>query len=92
MIYEYRCPRCDSNRIKVGYPNYECLACGYTEPLSDFPISWDVHRSLSISLQGYDPGPCEPPEHNPKVAGLNPVPATNQNNEAQILGFVLFYL
>ncbi len=64
MTYEYRCPRCESKRIKVGYPNYECLACGYTEPLSDFPISWDVHRSLSINLQGYDPGPCEPPEHN----------------------------
>jgi len=60
----YQCPKCHSNRVKVGYPDIECLACGWSEPLIDFPISWDFHRSLCLEYGLPDPGPCEPPEHD----------------------------
>lgn len=59
----YTCPQCHSNRIKICYPHIECLACGWSEPLIDFPISWDWHRHYCREYGQPDPGPCEPPEH-----------------------------
>jgi hypothetical protein len=41
----------------------ECLRCGWSEPLNDFPISWDWHRYYCYLFGKPDPGPCEPPEH-----------------------------
>jgi len=46
----------------VGYPNIECRACGWSEPLIDFPISWDWHRHYCVEYGLPDPGPCEPAE------------------------------
>jgi len=63
MAEQYQCPKCKSNRIKIGYPDIQCLACGWTEPLIDFPISWDWHRHYCREYGLPDPGPCEPPEH-----------------------------
>jgi len=60
---ECRCPRCGSPGIKLGYPDMECLRCGWREPLIDFPISWDWHRYYCYLFGKPDPGPCEPPEH-----------------------------
>ena len=34
---DYRCPRCYSTNISIGYPYIQCLHCGYNEPLIDFP-------------------------------------------------------
>jgi hypothetical protein len=59
----YQCPKCKSNRTKIGYPDIQCLACGWSEPLIDFPISWDWHRRYCVEYGLPDPGPCEPPEH-----------------------------
>ena len=64
MANEYQCPKCKSNRVKISYPDIECLNCHYSEPLVDYPISWDWHRSLCVEYGLPDPGPCEPPEHN----------------------------
>ncbi len=59
-----RCPKCASRRVGIGYPNIQCLACGWSEPLVDFPVSWDFHRQYCREYGVPDPGPCEPPEHN----------------------------
>ena len=64
MAPEYQCPQCHSTRVKIGYPDIECLACGWSEPLVDFPISYDCHRSLCLDYGLPDPGPLEPPEHS----------------------------
>jgi len=64
MADEYQCPKCHSNRVKVGYPDIECLACSWSEPLVDFPVGWDFHRSLCLEYGLPDPGSCEPPEHS----------------------------
>ena len=58
------CPRCKSNRVKEGYPEIICFACGWSEPLLDFPISFNEHRHYSLEYGGHDPGPCELPEHD----------------------------
>jgi hypothetical protein len=58
-----QCPKCKSARVVQGYPDIRCLACGWSEPLIDFPVSWDWHRHYSIYYSGVDPGPNEPPEH-----------------------------
>ena len=63
MAEQYQCPKCKSSRIKIGYPDIQCLACGWSEPLIDFPISWDWHRHYCREYGLPDPGPCEPPEH-----------------------------
>ncbi len=59
----YRCPQCGSSRIGTGYPDIECHACGWSEPLIDFPISWDWHRYYCREYGLPDPGPCEPLEY-----------------------------
>ena len=59
----YQCPKCKSNRLRVGYPDIECHACGWSEPLIDFPISWDWHRHYCVEYGLPDPGPCEPADH-----------------------------
>lgn len=59
----YKCPKCASNRVRVGYPEIQCLACGLAEPLIDFPITWDFHRHYCREYGLPDPGPCEPSEH-----------------------------
>lgn len=64
MTDKYRCPQCQSIRVKIGYPDIECLACGWSEPLIDFPISWDWHRHYCREFGQSDPGSCEPPEHS----------------------------
>ena len=64
MVLEYQCPQCKSKRVKSGYPDIECLACGWSEPLIDFPISWDWHRHYCREYGLPDPGPLEPPEHS----------------------------
>jgi len=53
------CPRCKSTRCIRGYPDMYCRTCGYTEPLFDFPISWEWHRHLCRENNRYDPGPNE---------------------------------
>ena len=60
----YICPQCRSNKVKISYPCIECLACGWSEPLIDYPISWDWHRYYCREYGQPDPGPCEPPEHS----------------------------
>jgi len=60
----YSCPQCHSSRVKIGYPDIECLACGWSEPLIGFPISYDCHRSLCLEYWRQDPGALEPPEHS----------------------------
>jgi len=64
MADEYQCPKCHSNRVKIGYPDMECLTCGWSGPLIDFPISWDWHRHYCREYGQPDPGFCEPPEHS----------------------------
>jgi len=59
----YRCPRCKSARVSIGYPRMECLRCGWSEPLMDFPISWDWHRYYCCEYGLPDPGPCQPSQH-----------------------------
>lgn len=60
----YICPKCRSDMVKIGYPYIECLACRWSEPLIDFPISYDCHRSLCLEYGQPDPGSYEPPEHS----------------------------
>lgn len=43
---DYRCPRCHSTEVIIGYPYIECQHCGYNEPLIDFPISHYYHLAL----------------------------------------------
>lgn len=57
-----RCPKCGSPGIRLGYPDMYCLRCGWSEPLIDFPISWDWHRFYAIQAGLPDPGPDEPTE------------------------------
>jgi hypothetical protein len=64
MSEKYRCPKCKSNRVKIGYPDIECANCSWSEPLIDFPISWDYHRALCLEYGKPDPGACEPPAHS----------------------------
>ena len=59
----HACPKCGSGRVKDGYPDIECLACGYRQPLVDFPISWDWHRYYCQEGGAPDPGPDQPPRH-----------------------------
>ena len=56
----HACPKCGSSRVKNGYPDIECLACGYRQPLVDFPISWDWHRYYCQEGGAPDPGPNQP--------------------------------
>lgn len=58
----YTCPKCGSNRITIGYPDIRCFSCGYSEPLIDFPMSWNCHRQYAFYYGGHDLGPNEPPE------------------------------
>ena len=37
-LNQYRCPRCLSTEVTIGYPYIECGHCSYNEPLIDFPI------------------------------------------------------
>lgn len=64
MSEKYQCQKCKSNRVKIDYPDIQCAACSWSEPLIDFPISWDYHRALCIEYGKPDPGACEPPEHS----------------------------
>ena len=57
------CSKCHSHRVKVSYPDIECLACGYSEPLVDYPVSWNCHRNYCHEFGSPDPG-CELPEHS----------------------------
>ncbi len=52
----YQCPKCNSTKIRVGYPRIECLGCHHSESLIDFPISWDFHRALAVDAGQVDPG------------------------------------
>ena len=66
---QYQCPQCKSNRVRVCYPDIQCLDCGWSEPLIDFPISWDCHRAYCVEYGRPDPGPyeVEQPEGNGKL-------------------------
>jgi len=64
MANEYQCPKCRSHKIRIRYPDIKCLSCGWSEPLTDYPISWSEHRSLCVEYGRPDPGPLEPPEHD----------------------------
>lgn len=57
------CPKCHSLRVKVFYPDIECLDCGWSEPLVDFPVSWNEHRRLCLEFGKPDPGIDIPPRH-----------------------------
>lgn len=59
MANDNRCPQCGSGRVKMGYPDLECLHCGYSEPLTDYTIGWDWRRSLCSEFDKLDPGPIE---------------------------------
>ena len=39
-----RCPKCGSPRVRIDYPEITCMACGWSEPLIDYPISYREHR------------------------------------------------
>ena len=60
---DYCCPECGAPGLRIDYPDIRCFACGWSEPLIDFPISWDWHRHYCVEYGLPDPGPCEPPEH-----------------------------
>jgi len=64
MAERCRCPKCKSAKVAQGYPDIRCLACGWSEPLIDFPVLWGWHRHYSIYYSGVDPGPNESPEHS----------------------------
>jgi hypothetical protein len=64
MTERSQCPKCKTARVAKGYPDIKCLACGWSEPLIDFPVSWGWHRHYSIYYSGVDPGPNESPEHS----------------------------
>jgi len=66
----YQCPKCGSSRVRVSYPNIECLSCGSTEALVDFAISWDCHRHYAQYYGGVDLGPNEPLEDSPVIEAL----------------------
>jgi len=57
---EHRCPRCNSDGVRVAYPNIECQACGYHELLIDLPISWNWHRYHHFQWGPPDPSSCDP--------------------------------
>lgn len=59
----YYCFRCSSDRVRIYYPDIQCLSCGWSEPLLDFPVSWSFHRHYAREFGMSDPGPCELPEH-----------------------------
>jgi hypothetical protein len=61
---QYQCPKCKSNRVKASYPDIKCLACGWSESLIDYPLSFNEHRRLCREFGKTDPGSDEPPEHN----------------------------
>lgn len=64
MTLDLECPQCGSKRVKVCYPHIDCLSCGWSEPLIDFPISFGSHRSLCMEFGQPDPGPRNPPKHS----------------------------
>ena len=62
----YECPECKSSKVKIGYPNITCMYCGYSEPLIDFPISYDYHRALNLEINGTNIEPCYPKNQEPE--------------------------
>jgi len=64
MAPEYQCPQCHSPRVKIRYPDIECLACGWSAPLIDFPISYNCHRFSCLEYGQPEPGPSEPSGYN----------------------------
>lgn len=58
-MFDLECPKCKSNRVRVRYPDIECLSCLWSEPLHDYPISWDWHRGLCYEFGLPDPGPSK---------------------------------
>ena len=67
----FTCPKCRSHRVKASYPDIECLACGWSEPLIDYPISFNEHRRLCSEFGRLDPGPDEPAAHNLTLTELH---------------------
>lgn len=45
-----QCPKCGSTKVRVGYPEITCMACGHSEPLVDYPISYQEHRAYSYNF------------------------------------------
>jgi hypothetical protein len=64
MSDDYRCPKCGSHRVNIGYQEIKCYVCGYSEPLIDYPICHQEHRRLCKEYGLPDPGNCEPEEQN----------------------------
>lgn len=45
-----RCPKCGNTKVRVGYPEITCMACGHSEPLVDYPISYREHRAYCYNF------------------------------------------
>ena len=56
------CPKCGSNRVRIDYPEIICLACSWSEPLIDYPISYREHRAYCRSFNQPDPIPMQSPK------------------------------
>ncbi len=57
-----KCPKCGSTRVRIDYPEITCMACGWSEPLIDYPISYQEHRVYSKTFNNIDLVPEEPPK------------------------------
>ena len=64
----YQCPKCKSKTVRIVLGDFVCTSCGYSEPLIDYPVSWDWHRHYCREYGLPDPGPCETlrPESTPE--------------------------
>jgi len=88
----YKCPKCGSPKVRIGYPYIHCYHCGWNEPIVDFPISWDWHRAYCREFGVPDPGSCEPPEYTldklgERVKALEEQFAGLSREELRVLGF-----
>ena len=55
------CPKCGSNRVRISYPEITCLACSWSEPLLDYPISYREHQAYCRAFNQPDPLPIQSP-------------------------------
>lgn len=72
--YRMLCPKCKSENVHVEYPGLRCYACGHSDELVDYPVSWDTHRFYAYTMKGRDPGPNLPEESPADEAVVSPKP------------------
>ncbi len=81
---EYQCPKCHSPSIIIDYPDIFCRACGHTEPLIDYPISWDWHRHYCREYGKADPGSCESEIYPPLERTIEKILVLKSEYQVQI--------